>query len=32
MSLLSKEFIAQDSEFWTPKPAVVAGRKPGEKP
>lgn len=34
MSLLSKDFIAQDPEFWTPKPAMspAAGKNPGEKP
>ena len=32
MSLLSKEFIDQDSAFWTPKPAAVAAaKKPGDK-
>jgi hypothetical protein len=32
MSLLSKDFIAQDPAFWTPKPATAAAaKKPGEK-
>lgn len=32
MSLLSKEFIAQDPAFWTPKPPAAApAKKPGDK-
>jgi len=32
MSLLSKEFIDQDSAYWSPKPAAVtAAKKPGDK-